>query len=86
MSRHDLFPHSPSAAHQEAGMTRRDDESQGLGGHAGERKRQFERARGLPEARDLDLPESPGPAADDGDGNGNGDGDGDGESQDGARR
>jgi hypothetical protein len=45
-------------------MTRRDDGPQGPGGHAGERRRQFERERGLPEARELDLPDPPGPDAD----------------------
>ena len=45
-------------------MTHPDDEPQPLGGQAGERRRQFERERGLPEARELDLPEPPGPDAD----------------------
>jgi hypothetical protein len=45
-------------------MMRRDDDLQPPGGHAGERKRQFERERGLPEAPELDLPEHPEPDAD----------------------
>jgi hypothetical protein len=45
-------------------MTRRDDEPERPGGHAGERKRQFERERGLPQAPELDLPEPPEPDAD----------------------
>jgi hypothetical protein len=44
-------------------MTRRDDKPQGPGGHAGERRRQFERERGLTEERELDLPEPPDPDA-----------------------
>ena len=45
-------------------MTRRDDEPQGPEGHAGERRRQFERERGLREERELDLPEPPDSDAD----------------------
>jgi|tagenome__1003787_1003787.scaffolds.fasta_scaffold20989188_5 hypothetical protein len=36
-------------------MPGRDDDPQRLGGHAGERRRQFERERGLVEAPELDL-------------------------------
>jgi hypothetical protein len=64
-------------------MTRRDDEPQGPGGHAGERRRQFERARGLPEAHELDLPEPADPGADIDPDDGQDDGQHDG--QDGAR-
>lgn len=42
-------------------MTRRSDEPHSAGGHAGERKRQFERQRGLTEGRELALPEQPAP-------------------------
>jgi hypothetical protein len=45
-------------------MTGRDDEPQGPGGHAGERRRQFERERGVPEPRELDLPDPEGGDAD----------------------
>jgi hypothetical protein len=64
-----MRPHLPEldclpGAHQEAGMTRRDDAPQGPGGHAGERRQQFERERGLTEGPELDLPEPPTPDAD----------------------
>ena len=45
-------------------MTRRDDEPQPPGGHAAERRRQFERERALPDGRELDLPEPSDPNAD----------------------